>query len=1240
MSVTLGDIRAAQRRIADGVIVSPCPESIPLSEITGARVFCKLENFQRTGSFKERGARNALKLLSAGARRRGVIAASAGNHALGLAYHGRLLGIPVTVVMPDYAPLIKIVTCEKLGARVLIKGADFGQARQEADRLGQAEGLTYVHGFDAPEIIAGQGTLGLEILRQVPDVDAIVCPIGGGGLIAGLSLAVKSVRPQVRIVGVESTATGNFSAALRRGRPAAVPRRPTLADGLATLTLGANAFALARTRVDEIVRVSEDWIALAILRMLELEKTVVEGAAAVPLAAMMAGHLPHLRGCKVVLVVGGGNIDPAILSRVIEMGLVHDGRLTRFSVKISDRPGGLAELARVIAAAGASIQDVAHDRAFSGPDGARPAWSARWRRAAASISRRCDEPCAARASIPNNEVHSRMRRSAGGFERFDCTPPGITVNFRRMILRGLISMTLRFFPGGAAAGDGRGTRTPPGIRARRGAALFCLRTIGWLGMSWLCIPAGQATTLDIPVFAGGYGTAFYEETARQFEALRPGVKVNIYGDPRISDKLRVRMIDGNLPDAALPRDLLIPALAHAGKLRDLTPLLDGPNWEGDARWRDTFLPGALDSWIVDGRRYGLPLSYACWTIFYNRALFRAHHWVPARTWDEFFELCEKIKAAGIAPISTTGIYSAYPDAFLRAAYHNLAGPVGWKALNDLAPGSYQDPRFERAAAVLQRVMQDYTLRGWEGATHTAAQIALLEGRAAMTISGSWMLNEMGDKIPPTFELGVCNFPIFPEGIADPTTIQAGADSFFLFATGDPVRERLSVDFLRFLTSRTRAAAFVRSADSPVAIKGVPLEAYSPRMRETAELISRARDAFNMPQRMQQAPAIRQALVDGRSQLMTGKISPREFARRVESAAASDRERVASPEAINYRHPLAGTALLLGLAGIAMWMAWRKIGFQRRDGKSRSGSTGEAYFARLRPSVGAVFIGPSLLLYAAVVVGPALAALMWAFTRWDGLGTQTYTGLFNFKWLLFESDLFWSALKNNCFLMVVPAAIVLPLALLFAYLLHRGVWGGNFFRAVFLFPNLLGGIAATLLWLGAYESHGGLINAALVALGNLLNSDWLRGFDGYPWLAQSHLYVALIPIYLWMACGFNLVLYLAAMEGIDGQLYEAAEIDGAPAWRQFFLITLPLIWEVVVISIVFLVIAGLNAFELIWLLTSQDPDSSTHTLGTLMVTSMFKEFAIGRATAIAVVLFVLIFAASAALLRGLKREAVE
>jgi len=296
--------------------------------------------------------------------------------------------------------------------------------------------------------------------------------------------------------------------------------------------------------------------------------------------------------------------------------------------------------------------------------------------------------------------------------------------------------------------------------------------------------------------------------------------------------------------------------------------------------------------------------------------------------------------------------------------------------------------------------------------------------------------------------------------------------------------------------------------------------------------------------------------------------------------------------------------------------------------------------RLRPVAALGFVGPAFFLYVALVLVPGVVALGWAFTQWDGMGAREWVGWLNFKALLFESDVFWAALRNNAFLMLVPAVVVLPLALALAYVLHRGIWGAGVFRAVLLFPNLLGGIAAALLWMTAYEPHGGLVNAGLVALGDALGSDWLRSFAGYPWLAPRQLYWAIVPIYVWMACGFNLVLYLAAMEGINPELYEAAELEGASRVRQFFSITLPLIWEVVVVSAVFIVIAGLNAFELVWLLTQQDPDTSTHTLGTMMVTSMFKEFQIGRATAIAVLLFVLVLAGSAALMRGLRREEVE
>ena len=366
--VSFADIQAARERSKGAVYYSPCLPSIPLSELTGMEIFCKLDNLQRTGSFKERGARNVLSQLSYDQKKRGVIAASAGNHALALAYQGKLLGIPATVVMPKYAPLIKVNNCQKLGARVVLHGKDFAEARMRAHEIAAKDKQAYIDGYDDPAIIAGQGTMGLEILEQVPNVDAIIVPVGGGGLIAGVSLAVKTKRPKVKIVAVEADKVASFSAALKAGKPTRIEIEPTLADGLAIPQVGKNAFEIAKSRVDRTVIVTEEQIALSILRIVELQKDVVEGAAATPLAACLSGTLRNLARKRVVLLLCGGNIDPNVLSRVIERGLVAEGRLARFVAVISDRPGGLADLTTQIAETGASIKQVVHDRAFADSD--------------------------------------------------------------------------------------------------------------------------------------------------------------------------------------------------------------------------------------------------------------------------------------------------------------------------------------------------------------------------------------------------------------------------------------------------------------------------------------------------------------------------------------------------------------------------------------------------------------------------------------------------------------------------------------------------------------------------------------------------------------------------------------------------------------------------------------------------------------------------------------------------------
>jgi threonine dehydratase len=367
MSVTLASIQAAADRIRSSVYRSPCPYSFALSRLCDATISCKFEHLQRTGSFKERGACNKLMQLTAEERARGVITASAGNHALGLAYHGQRLGIPVTVVMPQTAPLVKSTNCRSLGANTILLGENLEEARIHARALAAKDHSVYIHGFDDPEIIDGQGTIGLEIMEDHPDVDAVIVPVGGGGLIAGVAQAIKALAPHVRIIGVESDRASSLHTSLARGVVTSVTTKPTIADGLAVSEVGSLCFDIIRNTVDDVVLVDEAHIASAVLKMLELEKTVVEGSAAVPLAAMLSHDL-GLRGKRVVLVLGGGNIDVTVLARIIERGLVMDGRLCRYVAHISDRPGSLARLLTCIAETGASIKEVTHDRRFGPAD--------------------------------------------------------------------------------------------------------------------------------------------------------------------------------------------------------------------------------------------------------------------------------------------------------------------------------------------------------------------------------------------------------------------------------------------------------------------------------------------------------------------------------------------------------------------------------------------------------------------------------------------------------------------------------------------------------------------------------------------------------------------------------------------------------------------------------------------------------------------------------------------------------
>lgn len=362
--VTFDDVRAAQARLKGLVAVTPCPYSETLSQLTGSRVFVKLENLQMTGSFKERGAANVLLMLDDADRRRGVVTASAGNHGLAVAFHAARLGIGAVIVMPEWAPLTKVVAARRHGAEVLLHGDNYDAAYARAREVEAERGLIFIHPFDDPRVIAGQGTVGLELCEQVPELEAVVVPVGGGGLAGGIGVALKSLRPEARLIGVQTEEVPGMRAALDAGERVTVPGAPTIADGIAVRRVGEHTLALARRYLDGVVTVSEEEIANAILLLLEIEKTVVEGAGAVALAALVNKRV-SLEGRSVVLLLGGGNIDVNVIARIIERGLVKDGRIVRLAVMLRDRPGALARLAELVAAARANVLHINHDRAFS-----------------------------------------------------------------------------------------------------------------------------------------------------------------------------------------------------------------------------------------------------------------------------------------------------------------------------------------------------------------------------------------------------------------------------------------------------------------------------------------------------------------------------------------------------------------------------------------------------------------------------------------------------------------------------------------------------------------------------------------------------------------------------------------------------------------------------------------------------------------------------------------------------------
>jgi threonine dehydratase len=363
--IQLSDIQAALGRVRESIYLSPCAPSETFSKVTGNTVYLKLDNQQKTGAFKERGALNKLLLLSAQESARGVIAASAGNHAQGVAYHAGRHGIRAQICMPLTTPLIKVSATRSYGAEVILGGANYDEAYEQAIARARDQGLTFVHAFDDDAIIAGQGTLGLELLQQQPDIEAVVVPIGGGGLIGGVSCAIKETNPHIQVFGVQPARLPSMKVAVAEGKPVTINAAATIADGIAVRRAGERTLPLVQKYVDEIVTVDEEEIANAILLLLEREKTLAEGAGAAALAAVLNRKLP-LMNKKVAVLVCGGNIDVTLLSRIIERGLVKDGRLVRLRVHLPDYPGALHRLTGILAQHRANIVETSYDRAYYG----------------------------------------------------------------------------------------------------------------------------------------------------------------------------------------------------------------------------------------------------------------------------------------------------------------------------------------------------------------------------------------------------------------------------------------------------------------------------------------------------------------------------------------------------------------------------------------------------------------------------------------------------------------------------------------------------------------------------------------------------------------------------------------------------------------------------------------------------------------------------------------------------------
>ena len=761
---------------------------------------------------------------------------------------------------------------------------------------------------------------------------------------------------------------------------------------------------------------------------------------------------------------------------------------------------------------------------------------------------------------------------------------------------------------------------------------LCAGSLGILaGFLLLATPARlvSAATIEVAMTENGDGLGFFLECARAYEKEHTNVTVNLHGDARIGDKLRVRVLEGSFPEV-ISADLNFWTLIRSGDIQPMDEFLDQPNWEGDNTWRASFLSGTLDRFSFKEKVYGIPLSYYAMGMWYNKGMFEEHGWRAPKTVDELFELCEKIKATGIAPIAFQGRYPGYAGIMNDPIYYQLAGSKRFYEQKNLVPGSFLNPELETAFTIVQRIATNYFQKGCMGMSHTEAQMQFFLGKAATIPCGAWLKSEMMGKIPDGFRLGFFNFPAVKNTVGNPADTVVATSYFFVMRKSRHPKE--GADFLRFMTSRKMSGMFCTQRNIPVATKGGNEGNSSPDLTDLIAVVNASTRSYGEAPG-EGYPDMLQKWNDVWEPLVTGKAKPADLCQKLENDAAAIRARAADPNHVTvFPANVWKTVLFLGIIVLIV-----VIGSVSVIRKYRATRLAQARMTAGRTKLGwewvLLFVGPAALLYTVFVVVPSIRTFPWSLNQWDGLTTMQPVGLLNFKRLLLENEGFWIALKNNLFIMVVIPLFVIPLSLFFAACISRGLWASKVFRVAFFFPNIIGGVAAALLWMHMYNPQGGVINEFLVLLG-------FKSFAGYAWLSESHLYWALVPMSVWASCGFNMILFLAAMESIPPDIYEAAEIDGASPLRQFWTITLPLIWEVLSIAVVFMVIGGMKTFEIIWLLTNQVPTTNSHVIGTCMVQAMFKEYKVGESAAIAVLLFLMIFFGTVATMRAMKRETIE